>query len=223
MKIMGELYKEQWKAFKMPLQKNIFSGKFITFEGIDGVGKTSLLNLSAEFLNSNNINVVKTITPTIEIRNLSYWKEYANAETDRTNFDAFGLDMIAFADRLVWQNRFLEPTLSKEIWVLCDRHILNCMVYNQHDIFLQLLKYVIKPDLGIVVNAKLEVVSERIKKRGEREHPECTSEKEKMAKRYLEMAKKNDYLLIDTTKETPEENFEEIAKYLSGLIKQTKE
>jgi len=81
----------------MPLKRNKALGKFIVFEGMDGVGKTTLVDLTYEFLKSQNVSVVKTFTPTNEIRNLPYWQEYADATTNRSDFDPFGLDMIAFA------------------------------------------------------------------------------------------------------------------------------
>ena len=218
MKIMGELYKENWKPFVMNLYNNPFPGKFISFEGVDGVGKTTLLDLTASFLRKKGIKVETTYTPSAEIRNLSYWKAYGDANSDRSDFDPFGLDLVAFGDRLVWQNRFLIPLLQQGTWVLCDRHILNSLVYNQHACFLNLLNYVLKPDLGFVITVDIGTSVSRVRKRGEVETNEMIMEKQIMSERYLLMAKKYNYIIVDTTQNTPDQSFETIEKSLDMLI-----
>jgi len=202
----------------MPLANNPYKGKFITFEGVDGAGKSSLIKLTSEFLVSMNIDVHTAFTPSNDVRNMEYWKEYSSPETNRSNFDPFGLDMIAFADRLLWQNRYLEPTLSKGVWVLCDRYLLNSLVYNQHKIFIDLLPYALGPNLGFVVTADITLVNQRIQKRGERENKDDISEKSMLNDRYILLGKKNEYVLVDTSNKSIEQSFDEILPQLCNLL-----
>ena len=212
------VYDSIWNNIKMPMCEHEYQGKFITFDGIDGSGKSTLLNMVFDYLTFNKIKCFKTFTPCKEIRELSYWKEYADPKTDRSNFDPFGLDMIAFADRMIFQNRILEPLLASSVFVLCDRYILNSLVYNQHEIFLKLLPNIIKPDLGIVVTTDIVTVNSRIAQRGEVENKDDIEEKRIISDRYIELAKSNQYFVVDTSNCLPDESFEKIRPLVDKLI-----
>jgi len=216
--ITSNKYLEMWESIYINLRRHKFNGKFIVFEGIDGSGKSTLLERLFEYLSEHGVECIKTYTPTKEIRELSYWKEYAQAGTDRTYFDPFGLDMIAFADRMVWQNRFLEPNLEKGNVVLCDRHILNSLVYNQDNIFVQLLPRIIRPDLGFVTYTDLNIANERINQRGETENIEDIKEKKIIAERYFKLAIKNDYIVVDTN-HSINKSFITIVEHINRLFK----
>ena len=91
-------------------------GKFITFEGIDGAGKSSHLDFASELVRARGHDVVKTFEPggTPFGRRV---REVVLAE--RTVVLAEALAM--FAARAAHVEEVITPALAAGRWVLCDR------------------------------------------------------------------------------------------------------
>jgi dTMP kinase len=94
-------------------------GKFITFEGLDGCGKSTQLEKLATVLRSEGVDVLTTREPGgTEIGE----RIRAVLLDSRTN----GLDPMAemalmFASRAQQLTQVIEPALASGKWVLCDR------------------------------------------------------------------------------------------------------
>lgn len=91
-------------------------GRFITFEGIDGAGKSTQIQVVADVLRSRGIEVVITRepggTPLAEaLRNLVL-NEPMDPSTET---------LLLFAARSDHLERVLRPALEAGRWVLCDR------------------------------------------------------------------------------------------------------
>lgn len=101
------------------------SGLFITFEGIDGSGKTTQLKLLASRLQGLGIEVVCTKEPggTVvgqKMRQLLLEEEMSPlAET-----------FLFFADRVEHINQVIAPALEAGKWVLCDRFTDSTYAYQ---------------------------------------------------------------------------------------------
>lgn len=91
-------------------------GRFITFEGIDGAGKTTQIDRLEHFLRSNEIEVVRTREPGgtplgEKIRGLLLGDDMGvTAET-----------LLFFAGRAEHVERVIRPALERGAWVLSDR------------------------------------------------------------------------------------------------------
>lgn len=95
------------------------TGRFITFEGIEGVGKSTQVRLAADHLRSRGLEVVVTRepggTPLAEaIRRLVL-------EPQEEHVDAVSELLLMFAARAVHLGNLIEPALARGAWVLCDR------------------------------------------------------------------------------------------------------
>lgn len=95
------------------------AGRFITFEGIEGVGKSTQVHLAADYLRARGIDVVVTRepggTPLAEaIRRLVL-------EPQGEVVDAISELLLMFASRAVHLGNLVEPALARGAWVLCDR------------------------------------------------------------------------------------------------------
>ncbi len=91
-------------------------GKFITFEGIDGAGKSSHVAGLAAFLRARGLNVVCTREPGgtelgEKLRALLL-HEAMHLETET---------MLMFAARREHLAQVIEPALARGDWVICDR------------------------------------------------------------------------------------------------------
>jgi dTMP kinase len=91
-------------------------GKFITFEGIDGAGKSSHIAGVTEFLRARGLTVVSTREPggTPLGEKLREWllHEAMHLETEA---------LLMFAARREHVAQVIEPALACGNWVICDR------------------------------------------------------------------------------------------------------
>lgn len=93
----------------------------ITFEGIDGSGKTTLIKHVGEYLKSKNLNTLITYEPfDKDIRNLIKSGNYLpKAEL-----------ALFIADRVQHIEQVIFPALKENIIVLCDRFIDSTIAYQ---------------------------------------------------------------------------------------------
>ena len=103
-------------------------GLFITFEGIDGCGKTTQLNLLHDYLSDKGFDVIITREPGgnhqlgKDIRNLLL---HTKCEVDSK------AEMFLFlADRAQHISKFILPNLKEGKIVLCDRHTDSTLAYQ---------------------------------------------------------------------------------------------
>lgn len=148
-------------------------GKFITFEGGEGVGKSTQIVCLQRYLLKQNREVVVTRepggTPNSEaIRSLFL------EQREKDPFDEITELLLVMAGRRDHLQKKILPALQRGAWVLCDRFIDSAAVYqgmmagrsaewvwNLHreaDVFCV-------PDLTFVFHAPLDVLALRSKKR----------------------------------------------------------
>ena len=104
-------------------------GILITFEGIEGSGKSTQINRIYKYLKKNNIKCIKTREPggtklSEKIRKLII-NELKNNEDNLTEL------LLLFASR---SNHFLKMSkyLKKNYVVICDRYIDSTYVYQHY-------------------------------------------------------------------------------------------
>ena len=173
-------------------------GYFISFEGIDGSGKSTQIQKLAEFLEARDFDIVITREPggspgAEEIRNLllqgnvDRW----SAETEILLFTAARRDHL---------ERIILPALEEGKIVICDRFTDSTRLYqgmrglNLRNLVDTLNEKVIKfdPDLTIVIDINPEISLKRAKSRRtveERFEDFGISMQMKMRKGFLELAK----------------------------------
>jgi len=103
------------------------SGKLIVFEGIDGCGKTTQLNLCAKWLRSLGLPVLTTQQPGAtllgrEIRSLILDEKYSISPVAEL--------LMYSADRYHHVTEVIKPALAKDEWVLCDRFTQSTIAYQ---------------------------------------------------------------------------------------------
>jgi dTMP kinase len=104
------------------------AGRFITFEGGEGAGKTTHVRLLAEALRAAGLGVVETREPggspgAEEIRELLIHGEVAR-------WDAMTEALLHFAARRDHVTRVIQPALASGDWVLSDRFADSTMAYQ---------------------------------------------------------------------------------------------
>jgi len=141
-------------------------GKFITFEGIDGAGKSSHVEWLAEHLRARGRVVHVTREPGgtelgEKLRTLLL-NEPMHLETET---------LLMFAARREHLARLIEPSLARGEWVVCDRFSDATFAYQgggrglDRSKFLTLEHWVhghVQPDLTLLFDLPLEIARERI-------------------------------------------------------------
>jgi dTMP kinase len=103
-------------------------GRFITFEGLDGTGKSTQLNLLAEYLTRKGIEVVATRNPGgtpigERIRSILL-------DSRTSGLSAIAEMGLMFADRAQHVEQVILPALAKGKFVLCDRYTDSSEAYQ---------------------------------------------------------------------------------------------
>jgi len=148
------------------------SGTFITFEGIDGSGKSTQLRLVSNYLKEQGCNVVLTREPggtTIGLRLRAALLD-ANEEVDPLT------ELLVFAsDRAQHVRRVLRPALANDQIVISDRYADATVAYqgagrgfNPELVaeIIQLATEGLKPDLTLLFDVPVEESVSRTARRG---------------------------------------------------------
>ena len=203
------------------------TGKFITFEGIEGVGKSTNIAHLTRALQSRGINVLTTRepggTPMAErIRDL------VAEHGDEAMPDIAEL-LLVFAARALHVNNVIEPALSAGTWVICDRFTDSSRAYQgggrglpQEDIN-RLAQWVhgdLRPDLTILLDAPVEVGMNRAGRRNEPDRFESEQSEffERVRATYLQLAEHEPqrFVVVDATQDLDvvRDTIEQIAQSL---------
>jgi len=142
--------------------------KFITFEGVDGAGKSTHLNWFAETLRARGIDLLVTRepggTPLGEKLREILLHEAMHAETEA---------LLMFAARREHIENVIKPALQRGTWVISDRFTDASFAYQgggrgvQVDKLEQLERWVqgsLQPDLTLLFDIPVEVARERLNK-----------------------------------------------------------
>jgi len=188
----------------------IMKGKFITVEGIEGVGKTTNMDFIHQQLLAAGKDVVVTRepggTPLGEaIRGLLLDPEY-------TGMDSTCELQLMFAARAEHLARVIRPALEKGQWVLCDRFTDATYAYQgggrgiDTGVIARLEELVqgdFRPDITLLLDVPVEVGLARAGERGklDRFEQEKVAFFERVRQAYLDMAGQyaDRYRLIDAS------------------------
>ncbi|MDD3436537.1 MAG: dTMP kinase [Candidatus Gastranaerophilales bacterium] len=196
-------------------------GLFITFEGIDGCGKTTQMNLLADYLKAKGQDVLITREPGAiglgeKIREilLNY-----NGEVS-SNCEAF----LFLADRAQHIDIIVKPAIKAGKIVLCDRHTDSTVAYQGwgRDVDLEQIKMLnslatsgLKPDLTFVFDIDVETALSRVGKTKDRMESAGPGFFEKTSQGYLEIAKQEPHRVkVINSNDSIENIFEQVKEYI---------
>ena len=146
------------------------SGKFIVFEGLDGSGKTTQINLLAKRLKDSGRNVIVTAEPTASLSG-SILRDVLSGASVRNDYELATL----FAWDRVYHNtdpvNGLSKLLSAGNTVICDRYYYSSIAYQGPTTDFEWVKSmnvdcpaIRKPDLCIFLDLSASESMERIMK-----------------------------------------------------------
>ena len=200
-------------------------GFFITFEGIDGSGKSTQIRKLAKFLEDNGFDIIITREPGgsvggEEIRNLLLQGEVDrwSAETEILLFTAARRDHL---------ERIILPALQGGKIVICDRFTDSTRMYQGmrgpklRDLVDKLTKEVINcdPDLTIIIDIDPEISLERAKSRNtaeERFEDFGVDLQKKMRRGFLDLSREFSSRIEVVN---GQQSVDELAKEIASLVR----
>lgn len=184
-------------------------GLFITFEGVDGCGKTTQMRLLSEYLESKGYEVVLTREPGAKglgekIREILL---HYNGEVS-SKAESF----LFLADRAQNIEKIVNPSVAAGKMVLCDRHTDSTVAYQGYgrgvDIDeLKMLNNLAvgnrKPDITFVFDIDVETSMTRVGKEKDRMESAGIEFFNNVRNGYLEIAKREPdrVVVVDSTRQ----------------------
>ena len=142
---------------------NILKGKFITFEGIEGAGKSTQSKIFVDYLNNNGIKAEWTREPggcdsAEEIRKLLL-------TGDVNKWDGITELLLMYASRRMHTINKIQPLIQQGITVVSDRYFDSSLAYQGfgHQLPIEKIETIrkvvlddFKPDLTIILDLSVE-------------------------------------------------------------------
>ena len=188
---------------------------FITFEGIEGSGKSYLSKKLFKFIKKQKIPAIYTREPggTIvaeKIRSVIL-SDYFKGNT-KQKFDKYTDTLLYLAARNEHIKNKIKPAIFKKKVIICDRFTDSTMAYQVYgkDVNKNFVNFIhkhildnIKPDLTILLKVKINKALKRLNKRRKKNRYDNFSKDFyiKAQKAFIKIAKnnKNRYLVLDNS------------------------
>jgi len=191
----------------------------ISIEGIDGSGKTTIVELLSRKLEERGVKVYVTKEPSLSpIGRLI--KEWALRESLHPAVDA----LLFAADRVHHFYSEIKPRIEEGFVVITERFKESSIVYQSlsgvEAEWVELInKYVPDPDLTVVIDVPPEVAISRLRRRGSLEKFENVDFLSRARELFLSRARERGYLVLSGV-EDPEVSCEKLAELVLKALKQ---
>lgn len=145
------------------MTKLVRRGKLIVFEGTDGTGKSTQLQLLGDYLQNKGYSVLTTREPT-EGR---YGQQIRSLYMDRNRYRREEELELFLADRREHVEKLLVPALEQGKVILCDRYFLSTVAYQgargfDPEHILGLNHFAPDPDVALLFHVPLDTCLDRI-------------------------------------------------------------
>jgi dTMP kinase len=148
-------------------------GKFITFEGGEGGGKSTQAARMAGYLRGKGLQVIETREPGGTQQGEDLRDLLVQGDPDR--WSALSELLLLTAARVEHVNRLIEPALAEGKWVICDRFADSTLAYQgiAGELGLELVEQLQQlavgassPDVTFLLDVRAEAGLQRAEKRG---------------------------------------------------------
>lgn len=189
-------------------------GRLITIDGLDGSGKTTVVELVRGHLAGRGVPVVTTRFPTTEMRRSWYFEVLRNqGRTDLVDPVAFEVEYMV--DRIQHCRTVVEPALGRGRTVITDRYafssigtlllrlpelrrvVLDAIFVESW--FTDLCRHLVQPDLSFVLHTAPAIGAGRLRSRPDEDDVGFTPrEYQELQELLLRLARTNRMIPIDT-------------------------
>ena len=188
---------------RLNMRENRTPGRLITFCGLDGCGKTTMIRRLFDELESTH-SIFLTKQPTNAVRKSEIFRNYMDCP-DHNAFDYRSLSLLDASDRLQHVNKVIEPAMQHGGIVLSDRYFYSCLAnlrargFEKDDWIYEIAGSVIKPDLAFFFDVPVEVAVDRVRSRPEEKNRYIDIDLQyRLRKEYVDICFANGGILIST-------------------------
>lgn len=181
-------------------------GKFISIEGIDGCGKSTHAKLLMRWLRSHGRKVVITDEPTNDV----IGRVIKRVLRGELKLPIAAEALLFAADRVQHISDVIEPALKAGKVVLNERYVYSSLAYQSArglpmNWISSINKYVLRPDLGILVDVPAKIAFARIKSSRRLDEFERNPRLQQRVRRnYLRIAKREGLKIVNGTRSRDE-------------------
>ena len=205
------------------MKNNKSNGILITFCGLDGCGKTTMMKkVIADLEKKHDIFVTKQ--PTDAVRNSEIFRIYMDSP-NHDKFDYRSLSLLAASDRIQHSNKVIEPVLKEGKIVISDRYFYSCLAnlrargYIKDKWIYEISKLIIKPDIAFFFDVPVKTAVARVRKRPDEKDRYIDMELQyKLRDEYIAICKANNGVLVNTEL-SEEESYAIVKNALERIIK----
>lgn len=179
-------------------------GMLITFCGLDGCGKSTMIRMLREDLIKDGCEVLLTKQPTDRMRQADIFRTYMDRE-DHSQYDYRTLSLMAAADRIQHANQEILPALHEGKTVICDRYFYSCLAnlrargYENDKWIYEIAQSIVKPDAAFFLDVPVSVAIGRVRSRPkERDRYIDINLQERLYQEYRVLASSNHGILISS-------------------------
>lgn len=157
----------------VPFSAHDYDGYLVVVEGLNGVGKTTLLDLLGKALEAEGQAVTRGRHPTVEAQQLPLFRRYVYEPDSRPFLDYKALLAALLSDRLQHVSEAIRPALARGDCVLMDRYIHTMIVmmrargYEERWL-VAACRHFPRPDVAILLDVPLSTAIARISARSGR-------------------------------------------------------
>ena len=212
------------KSLKM--KEKTGSGFLISFCGLDGCGKTTMIDrLSKDLFNRREVFLTKQ--PTSFVRESEIFRTYMDS-SEHDAYDYRSLSLLAASDRIQHVNKIIAPEIEKGNYVISDRYFYSCLAnlrargFKKDKWIYEIAEYVIKPDIAFFLDVPVDLAIERVRSRPlEKDKYIDIDLQYKLRNEYIDICKKNGGILISSTS-SPDKTYEQVWKAVEKFLEEAK-
>lgn len=208
---------------KLKMQKNTAPGLLFTFCGLDGCGKTTMINRLTYELECDH-DLFVTRQPTDAVRQSDIFRTYMD-NPDHSAYDYRSLSLLAASDRVQHVNKEIVPAMQDGKIVISDRYFYSCLAnliargFDKDRWIYEVAESVIKPDIAFFFDTSVDTAVSRVRSRSaEKERYIDMDLQHKLREQYIEICKANGGVMV-STEISPEETYGQIIKEVRKVLR----
>lgn len=191
---------------KLHLRPHRTRGMLITFCGLDGCGKTTMIRRLADHLQDQGKPVLLTRQPTSFMRESEVFRTYMD-QSDHSAYDYRCLSLMAAGDRIQHIHRVILPALQAGKCVISDRYLycwianLRARGYLRDRWPLEIASYMLRPDCAFFIDVPVQTAVERVRSREEERDRFIDMDLQyKLRRQYQNIAMQNKGIILSSMK-----------------------
>lgn len=218
---------EEGSYMKLQMQKHSTEGLLITFCGLDGCGKTTLISMLREYLEEMSLPVMLTKQPTDEVRRNRMFRTYMDFE-NHDEYEYRALSLLAASDRVQHSNKVILPALQEGQIVISDRYFYSCLAnlqargYTEDKWIYEISCSIPQPDIAFFLDVDVDTAVKRVRQRPtEKDSYIDIGLQHKLKKNYINIARENNGVILNS-KSIAHDTFVSMKKHLNEIMQSDK-